>query len=592
MATLISPGTSFEVINDSYYIARAAATVPLFIFATAEQKTQINGSPASGTFEANVIRQITSVPEGLAMYGLPTFYNHGDVRNEYGLFGALHYVRNVGYCYVMRVDVNLDDSRVKVVAIWDSAVEAAAIRLETLVANTISQYNAANDLTPTSVGYKQTVTATELEALITTAMTPVFNLGSFSIGATVDEIKNDFYDDQVPALPLYTDLTLPPVVGSTYKGLGLELQDWVLNTNGSVVGTEWTPDEAGDYLVELGDQFKLTITFWTKTKLGNTDLERREAIVTAIRASITNQESLRDENLEFNIIACPGFPEIGLNLGALTEELDFEVQGIGDVDLFATPASVVEETPVATPTVDGDGPTTLPGYTRFHSQSICYAYPHVLTSNFDGADIVVPNSAIYPTQMGISDKKANVWWAPAGTDGRGLIPNALNVGYLRGIPGTSDVTFVPVALNKPQRDNLYKNFTNINPIHPVPQVGFCFMGQKNSAGAASLMMRINVYRLVAYIRRQIRKASTPFLFRPGDQKSRDDVKALCDNFLNTLLGARALNDFIVICDESNNPPEAQDQNEVYIDIAIKPVTAIEFMYFRMRVVANANELVG
>ena len=138
MATLISPGTSFEVINDSYYIARAAATVPLFIIATAEQKTQINGNPASGTFEANVIRQITSVPEGLAMYGLPTFYNHSDVRNEYGLFGALHYVRHVGYCYVMRVDVNLDDSRVKVLTIWDSAVEAAAIRLETLVANTIS----------------------------------------------------------------------------------------------------------------------------------------------------------------------------------------------------------------------------------------------------------------------------------------------------------------------------------------------------------------------------------------------------------------------------------------------------------------------
>jgi hypothetical protein len=51
-----------------------------------------------------------------------------------------------------------------------------------------------------------------------------------------------------------------------------------------------------------------------------------------------------------------------------------------------------------------------------------------------------------------------------------------------------------------------------------------------------------------------------------------------------LVTKRAVYDFLVVCDETNNTPARIDRNELYIDIAIEPVKAIEFIYIPVRVV--------
>ena len=56
-----------------------------------------------------------------------------------------------------------------------------------------------------------------------------------------------------------------------------------------------------------------------------------------------------------------------------------------------------------------------------------------------------------------------------------------------------------------------------------------------------------------------------------------------------LVGQRALFDYVVVCDESNNTPSRIDRNELWIDIAIEPVKAIEFIYIPLRL-KNTGEI--
>jgi phage tail sheath protein FI len=99
-----------------------------------------------------------------------------------------------------------------------------------------------------------------------------------------------------------------------------------------------------------------------------------------------------------------------------------------------------------------------------------------------------------------------------------------------------------------------------------------------------------VSRLLGYIKRQLRKNLVPFLFEPNDQITRNNVKAVVDNFLGDILARRGLFDFATICDDSNNTPDRIDRNELYIDVALKPTRAVEFIYVPIRILATGADL--
>ena len=56
-----------------------------------------------------------------------------------------------------------------------------------------------------------------------------------------------------------------------------------------------------------------------------------------------------------------------------------------------------------------------------------------------------------------------------------------------------------------------------------------------------------------------------------------------------LAAQRGLFDFAVVCDETNNTPSRIDRNELYIDVAIEPVKAVEFIYIPVRL-KNTGEI--
>jgi len=580
MATLVSPGVSVSVTDESFFIPAQAPTIPLLFIATADEKTQPNGvSPALGTYESNVIRTLTSLTQSTQLYGIPIFLTdvngnqlNGDCRNEYGLF-ALNQALTVGVniAYVIRAFVNLDDTRNNILNLWGQKIALAANLLITLTQAIIANYNTENNLFPGDPGYKETVTEAEFLSAATTAMNEeVYSSYSFR------NTGPDFEDDHTGSpLAVYGNGYNNPATG-TYIGLTGIADQWVTLGLGSVVATEWTPQEAADTLVAAAGEFQYTSQFLDETSLGANDAARRNAIVTALRQTILSNQDIRSDQYLYNVIVCPGYSEVVQQLVSLNFDIRNEAVIIGDPPFNLDPENVVSNW---ADNISSD---------RVHNNRLAYYYPHGIAANLDGVVVFTASSGYALETWALSDAQSQIWFAPAGTQ-RGVVPDAIDVGYVQGDLGTAN-TFVPVNLNDGQRDNLYKYFTNVNPIANIQNRGILLFGQKTSQNTASSQDRINVSRLIAYIARSLRINLVPFLFEPNDQTTRDQVKATADAFLGEILSKRGLIDFATICDSSNNPPEAVQQSQLYLDIALKPTLAVEFIFVPIRIVSQGADI--
>ena len=306
---------------------------------------------------------------------------------------------------------------------------------------------------------------------------------------------------------------------------------------------------------------------------------QRKSVVQALQATVNSNQDIRDEeSRQFNLIATPGYPELIGEMITLNYDRRLTAFVIGDTPFRLTPdATSLNEwaTNVKLALEDNDN-----GAVSFDEYMAMY-YGSGFTSDNAGNNIVVPPSHMALRTIILNDQVAFPWFAPAGTR-RGGVSNATSSGYIN-----SEGEFVSVALNTGQRDTLYSNA--INPITFISGAGLVVFGQKTRARNASALDRVNVARLTVYLRGQLELLAKPYLFEPNDKITRDQVKAAADALLLELVALRALYDFLVVCDESNNTPARIDRNELYLDIAIEPVKAIEFIYIPLRI-KNTGEI--
>jgi len=300
---------------------------------------------------------------------------------------------------------------------------------------------------------------------------------------------------------------------------------------------------------------------------------QRGAVVTALQASITANQDIRNETNRFNLISCPGYIECLDEMLTLNTDRKETAFVIGDSPLGLTSDSTSTQawaTNSAVVTANGeDGLVSASEYCAIY-------YPHGMSTNLDGTNICIPSSTIALRTMAYNDQVAFPWFAPAGFQ-RGVVSNATSTGYLDRTTGQ----FKAVSLNEGQRDSLYSN--KVNPVASFPSRGISIFGQKTLNPIDSAMDRINVARLVVYIRERLDDLVKPFLFEPNDASTRADAKAIVDRFCANLITQRALFDFVTVCDTTNNTAERIDRNELHIDIAIQPIKAIEFIYIPIRV---------
>jgi phage tail sheath protein FI len=164
-----------------------------------------------------------------------------------------------------------------------------------------------------------------------------------------------------------------------------------------------------------------------------------------------------------------------------------------------------------------------------------------------------------------SEASSAIWFAPAGFNRGGLTDGAA------GIP----ITNVSQKLSAKERDTLYDS--RINPIASFPSSGIVVMGQKTLQERPSALDRINVRRLVIYLKKQISILSTQILFEQNVQATWDRFKGLIEPFLANVKTKFGITEYRLILDETTTTPDLIDQNIMYAKIMIKPARAIEFI---------------
>ena len=288
---------------------------------------------------------------------------------------------------------------------------------------------------------------------------------------------------------------------------------------------------------------------------------QRHMVVEAMQSAISSNDGIRSEAVYFNLIGAPGYFELMDEMITLNKDKKEIAFVIGD-----TPMSLKSDS------------TSLKNWASANVPAETYAaiyYPHGLSSDLSGNDVVIPSSAIALRTIAFSDQVSYPWFAPAGLT-RGVVSNATQVGYIN-----SEDEFVKVQLSEGQRDVLYGQ--RINPIADFPSTGMAVYGQKTTQATASALDRVNVARLTNYMRHNLDQLSRAFLFEQNDKITRDNMRDAVERFCGNLVTQRGLYDFLVVCDDSNNTPARIDRNELWVDVAIQPAKAVEFIYIPLRI---------
>ena len=302
---------------------------------------------------------------------------------------------------------------------------------------------------------------------------------------------------------------------------------------------------------------------------------QRKVVVAAMQAATLGTE-LREETVQFRLIAAPGYPELMDEMVTLNSDRNETAFIIVDSPFRITPTEAVTWIQGTAAVENGEA-----GLTTKNTYAAAY-YPSVLTTNpSTGDSVVAPASHSVLYTYAYSDNVSYQWFAPAGLT-RGIVQNGSNVGYIN-----SEGEFVPVSLSQGSRDAMYEN--KLNPIARFPAEGVVVFGQKSLHPSASALDRVNVARLTAYLRERFAVIARPFLFEPNDAGTRANAKQVFDGFLANILQQRGIYDFAVVCDETNNTPARIDRNEFYIDVAIEPTKAAEFIYIPIRIM-NTGEI--
>ena len=381
-----------------------------------------------------------------------------------------------------------------------------------------------------------------------------------------DLLTSDFVDFDCPDPALYPRGTLLYNLRRSGNNVKRYVKNYVnvLDRNSRVnneLMTNYYPDR---WVSDASNQDDGSGSFGRKAQ--------RQVVVQSLRSLIVSNQNIRDEeSLTINLLAAPGYPELIPDLVSLNYDRGLDSFVIGDTPARLTPDATTLNNwgnNTSGALVDSDkGLVTTDPYLGVY-------YPWGFTSDNNGRNIAVPPSHMMLRTIALSDNVSYPWFAPAGTV-RGRITNASSVGYVN-----SEGEFQSVALNTGQRDTLAS--IHVNPITFISGTGLVAYGQYTRQLVASALDRVNVARLVVYLRRMFSQLARPYVFEPNDTITRNEIKQAADSLLLELVGQRALYDYITVCDSVNNTPAVIDRSELHLDIAIEPVKAAEFIYIPIR----------
>jgi hypothetical protein len=197
----------------------------------------------------------------------------------------------------------------------------------------------------------------------------------------------------------------------------------------------------------------------------------------------------------------------------------------------------------------------------------CAYYPWVqIEDPLNRQRVWVPPSVVALGTFASSQKKSAVWFAPAGFNRGGLSdPNTAGLRVLR----------VSERVVSKDRDRLYT--VNVNPIAQFPNEGIVVFGQKTLQASQSALDRINVRRLMIFVKKEISKIAASILFDQNVNVTWQRFRTRTEGFLGSVKSSLGLTAYKVILDETTTTPDLIDRNILYAKIFLKPARSIEFI---------------
>jgi hypothetical protein len=189
--------------------------------------------------------------------------------------------------------------------------------------------------------------------------------------------------------------------------------------------------------------------------------------------------------------------------------------------------------------------------------------PHLkIRDRFNDREIFVAPDGYVAGSISFNANNSEIWFPPAGFR-RGLL----------------NVIGVSRRFEQGEMDLLQK--MQINPIRQTAGRGIVIWGQKTLLSKPSALDRMNVRLLLITIEPAMKEFAEDYLFEFNDVPTRSEVQVKLDSYLQGIKGRRGLYDFQVICDDSNNTPDVIDNNQLVIDVFIKPTKSAEAIPLRI-----------
>lgn len=279
-------------------------------------------------------------------------------------------------------------------------------------------------------------------------------------------------------------------------------------------------------------------------------------------------DSLRDpEIVEYNLAAMPGITNNTLNR-SLVDLCEQRGDALAIIDLKHGYTPKYESNLAATArrgNVDqavNNARNTL----QINSSYGAAYYPWVQVRDTSNGQLVwAPPSVAALGAISYSQKMAELWFAPAGFTRGGLS------GGTAGLP----VTAVRQRLTSKQRDKLYE--ANINPIAQFPAEGIVIFGQKTLQATPSALDRINVRRLLIFLKREISRFAATVIFDQNVRSTWNRFRGRVEPFLGSVQARLGITKFKLVLDETTTTEDLIDRNIMYAKIFIKPARAIEYI---------------
>ena len=272
------------------------------------------------------------------------------------------------------------------------------------------------------------------------------------------------------------------------------------------------------------------------------------------------------EVVEFNLMAMPGIYKESLT-DHMIEVCENRGDALAVIDLDTGYKAQTENTESVQNNL-GSVSTAINNLQnrRLNSSYGCAYYPWVqIRDTISDSLLFVPPSIVALGTFSSAQRNSELWFAPAGFTRGGLTEGSAGVPVIQ----------TRERLTSKNRDDLYE--ANVNPIATFPSEGIVIFGQKTLQVTPSALDRINVRRLMIFLKKEISRISSTLLFDQNVPATWNRFLSQVDPLLRSVPSRLGLTDYRVVLDESTTTPELVDRNIMYAKIFLKPARAIEFI---------------